>query len=64
MDPNDTLSESLRLIDPEGLLVPGTRQYDRIHEMLEIWLKQHGRDKTLEMAQNSSKYLKVWWKVL
>lgn len=64
MDSNDTISESLRRIDPEGMLIPGTRQHDRIREMLEIWLRQHGPDKALEMARNSAKYLKVWWKVL
>jgi hypothetical protein len=64
MDPNDTLSEAIRLIDPEGMLVPGTRQYDRIREMIEIWIGQHGPDEALEMARNSAKYLKVWWKVL
>jgi len=64
MDPNDTITEALRLIDPEGMLVPGTRQHDRIREMVEIWLRQHSPDEVLEMARNSAKYLKVWWKVL
>ena len=64
MDSNDTLNESLRLIDPEGMLVPGTRQHDRIREMIEIWLRLHGPEKTLEMARYSAKYLMVWWKVL
>jgi hypothetical protein len=64
MDPNDTLNEAIKLIDPEGMLVPGTRQYASIMEMLEIWLRQHSPDKALEMARNSAKYLKVWWKVL
>ena len=63
MDPNDTLYEALKLIDLEGMLVPGTRQYDSIKEMLEIWIRQHGPDEALEMARNSAKYLKVWWKV-
>jgi hypothetical protein len=64
MDPNDTINEALKLIDPEGMLIPGTRQYDSIKEMLEIWIRQHGPEETLEMARNSAKYLKVWWKVL
>jgi len=46
------------------MLVPGTRQYDSIKEMLEIWIRQQGPDEALEMARNSAKYLKVWWKVL
>jgi hypothetical protein len=41
-----------------------TRQYDRIRDMIEIWIGQHRPDETLEMARNSAKYLKVWWKVL
>ncbi len=64
MDPNETISEAIKRIDPEGMLIPGTRQYGRIWEMLEIWLRQHGAEKTLEMARYSAKYLKVWWKVL
>ena len=64
MDSNDTLNESLRLIDPEGMLVPGTRHYDTIRETIEIWIRQNGPDEALEMARNSAKYLKVWWKVL
>ena len=59
MDLNDTISEALRLIDPEGMLIPGTRQYDRISEMIEIWLRRYSRDEVLEMARYSAKYLKV-----
>ena len=58
------VNEALKLIDPEGMLVPGPRQCDRIREMIEIRLRQHSRDKVLEMARDSAKYLKVWWKVL
>lgn len=64
MDLNDTLKEAIKLIDPEGMLIPDTRQYDRITEMIEIWLRRHSRDEVLEMARYSAKYLKVWWKVL
>jgi len=64
MGPNDTLNEALRLIDPDGTLVPGTRQHDRIREMVEIWLRRHSPEEVLEMARNRAKYLNVWWKVL
>ena len=64
MDTNDILNEALRLIDSEGMLIPGIRQYDTIRETIEIWVRQHGPDEALEMARNSAKYLKVWWKVL
>jgi hypothetical protein len=64
MGPNDTLNKALRLIDPDGTLVPGTRQHDRIREMIEIWLRQHRPEEVLEMARYSAKYLKVWRKVL
>ena len=30
------IKEAIKLIDPEGMLVPVTRQYDRIWDMLEI----------------------------
>ena len=64
MDTNDILNEALRLIDSEGMLIPGIRQYHTIRETIEIWVRQHGPDEALEMARNSAKYLKVWWKVL
>jgi len=35
MDPKDTLNEAMRLIDPEGMLIPGTRQHARIREMVD-----------------------------
>lgn len=75
MDPNETLNEAIKrscprpaglrhFIDSEGMLVPDTRQYDRIREMIEIWIRPHGPDKALDTDRNSAKYLKVWWKVL
>ena len=64
MDSNDTLNEALKLIDPKRMLIPGIRQYDRIREMIEIWLRQHSPDEVPEMARNIAKYLKVWWEVL
>ncbi len=60
MDPDGTIKEALKLIDPEGMLIPGTRQYDRISEMIYIWLRRHSRDEVLEMARYSAKHLKVW----
>jgi hypothetical protein len=64
VDPNEIITEAMKLIDPEGMLVPGTRQHDRIREMIEIWLRQHRPEEVLEMARYSAKYLKVWRKVL
>ena len=50
------LSETIKLNDPEGMLVPGTRQYNLIRQ---TWLEFHGTAETLEMvARNNAKFLK------
>jgi len=58
MDPNDTINEAIKLIDPKGMLVPGTRQHDRIREMIEIWLGRHSPEEVLEMARNTQTHKK------
>ncbi len=64
MDPNETLSEALKLIDPSGTLVPGSSQYDVIVEMIESWIHQHGPEEALDMARKSARHLGVWRKHL
>ena len=75
MDPNeDTLSEAVNrsclrpadlrhLIDPEGMLVPGIRQYNTIRDMLNQWIQEYGPEKALDEAEKSAKHLKTWWKI-
>jgi hypothetical protein len=64
MNPNDTLSEALKLIDPSGSLEPGTNPYSVIVEMIESWIHQHGPYAALEMARKSARHLDVWRKHL
>jgi hypothetical protein len=65
MDPNDeTLNQAIKLIDPEGLLVPGTRQFNTIRDMLSEWIKAYGPERALYEAEQSAKFLRTWWKVL
>ena len=75
MDSNDTLNEAIKLIDPEGMLQPGSRQYDSIRDMLQTCtvvpttchlrhLDEFGPAEALDMARDSAKSLKTWWKVL
>ena len=53
-----------QVIDPEGMLEPGTRQYDSIRLMLQNWLDEFGPTETLAMARDSAKFLKTWWTIL
>lgn len=56
---SDGVPEALRPIDPPGTLMPGSRQYDVIVEMIEDWIRQHGPEEALEMARKSAGHLDV-----
>jgi hypothetical protein len=64
MDPNDTLSEALKLIDPSSTLVPGSSQYEVIVEMIESRIRKHGPEEALEMARTGARHLSGWRKFL
>lgn len=45
-----TLSKALAIIDPEGLLLPGTRQHNRVTEAILIWMDEMGPEEVLRMS--------------
>jgi hypothetical protein len=59
-----TLSKALKVIDPSGTLVPGTRQHNRISSLIGEWIYQCGPEYALCMAKNGSEHLDRWWKFL
>jgi hypothetical protein len=61
---DETFAKVLLLIDPDGTLLPGTRQYDRISVMIRGWIDQCGPDYALCMAQIGAKHLDGWRKFL
>lgn len=61
---DDTLSKALRVIDPSGTLVPGTRQHNRISSLIREWIDQCGPDYAICMAKVGSEHLDRWRKFL
>jgi hypothetical protein len=61
---SDLLSDALRLIDPSGTLVPGSREYDTVNCMIKDWIDQNGADRALCMARMCRKRLGRWLKLL
>jgi hypothetical protein len=61
---NDPLADALKLIDPTGTLVPGTKEHETVSYMLQGWIDQNGTDKALCMARMCRKHLGRWRKFL
>jgi hypothetical protein len=64
--PNDkeTIAKALALIDPEKTLVQGTREHDRISDLIRCWIDECGQDYALCMARKGAKHLDRWRKFL
>jgi hypothetical protein len=64
--PNEdgTIAKALAPIDPQGTLVQGTPEYDRIIDLLQCWIDQCGKEYALCMAQVGAKHLDRWRKFL
>jgi hypothetical protein len=48
-----TLSKALAIIDPEGLLQPGTRQHNRVTEKILGWMDEMGPDEVLRRSMDA-----------
>ena len=46
-----TLVNALTIIDPEGLLLPGTREHNRITETILSWMDRMEPDEVLRMSE-------------
>ena len=45
-----TLSTALRIIDPDGLLLPGTREHNRVTEKILAWMDEMEPDEVFRMS--------------
>jgi hypothetical protein len=48
-----TLSKALGIIDPKGVLMPGTKEYNRVTEMILSWMAEMEPDEVLRMSRDS-----------
>ena len=53
-----TLIEALKLLDPDGTLVPGTSDFDNTKAMVIKWTRRYGPGQALEMVERSVKLMK------
>ena len=59
-----TLTKALTIIDPEGLLLPGTRQHNRVTETILTWMDAMEPEEVLRMsmaARRSFRFNRRTW---
>lgn len=49
----DTLSEALRIIDPQGTLTPGTVEHNTVTETILSWMDKLEHDEVLRMSETT-----------
>ena len=54
-----TLSKALAIIDPRGVLMPGTDEYNRVTEMILSWMAEMEPDEVLRMSHDSRSLLSI-----
>jgi len=54
-----TLSKALGIIDPKGVLMPGTEEYNRVTEMILSWMAEMEPDEVLRMSHDSRRLLTI-----
>ena len=55
----DTLVKAIKLMDPEGIMVPGTKEHDDTKAMVTKWLNSYGTAYVLEVVMNCMKHIEV-----
>ena len=53
-----TLSKALAIIDPKGVLMPGTPEHNQVTEMILSWMADMEPDEVLRMSMDSERH--VW----
>lgn len=53
------LSESLRNIDPKGLLVPGTWEHNKVTEKILSWMHVMEPEEVLKLAKRSRRFVRL-----
>ena len=54
-----TLSKALAIIDPKGALVPGTREHNRVTEMILSWMAEMEPEEVLRRSRENRRPLKM-----
>ena len=54
-----TLSKALAIIDPKGVLIPGTKEYNRVTEMILSWMAKMEPDEVFRMSHDSRRLLTI-----
>ena len=49
----ETLSNALAIIDPEGILAPGTEEHNRVTETILAWMDAMEPDEVLRMSKKA-----------
>ena len=48
-----TISKALAIIDPKGVLIPGTEEHNKVMEMILSWMAEMEPDEVLRMSHDS-----------
>jgi hypothetical protein len=54
-----TLSKALTIIDPQGALMPGTKEHNRVTEMILSWMAEMEPDEVLRMSHDKQGILYI-----
>jgi hypothetical protein len=54
-----TLSKALAIIDPKGVLIPGTNEHNTVTEMILDWMAEMEPDEVLRMSHDSRHLLTI-----
>ena len=59
----DTLSEALNIIDPQGVLTPGTMAHNSVTEKILSWMDELDPNDVLRKSQNSRHIFTSRWHI-
>ena len=54
-----TLSKALKIIDPRGELMPGTKEHNTVTEMILSWMAEMEPDEVLRMSHDNRSLLNI-----
>ena len=54
-----TLSKALAIIDPKGVLLPGTKEHNRVTEMILSWMDEMEPDEVIRMSHDNRSLLNI-----
>jgi len=60
---DEAFDKALALIDPKGAIVPGSKEYDWMCDLIHCWIDQCGPDYALRMAEIGAEHFCRWRKL-